>query len=180
MITRITVNLYNLLARGLLVASLLAGCARPPDPVAAAQAFYADHHDFFLLEDLPRHQAVLTPRFYAVLKQAAADEEYAIELDPWIDGQEGWIKGEPDFTAVRNDGRTAVVRMDFDFELDGIERKNATLALEWDGAARRWRVADLVGPDRCSFVDLHETWFRWRAAGEPGGYFEYKGQIGPD
>ena len=77
---------------------------------------------------------------------------------------------------MRNDGRTATVRMDYDFEMDGIERKSATLALEWDGAARRWRVADLTGPDGTPFVDLHEAWFRWRAEGEPGGFFEYGGR----
>lgn len=150
-----------IIACGLLAGFLqLFGCGRTvPEPVAAAREFYAKHYDFYLLENNAGVQGWVTPRLQGLLERLKATEDSGImvvELDMWTGGQDGWIKGKPDFTLVSNDGRIAFVRLDYDFELEDVERRSATLTLEWDAATRRWLVADLAGPETWSFIGLYE------------------------
>lgn len=149
------------------------------DPVPAAQAFFAQHFDFYTLEDIGAVQNAVTPEFYALLNRIVTEGfpmGYHVCACAWTDSQEGWFKDDPVFTVVRNDGRRAVVRMDYDFEIgSSVEPKRTLLIMEWDQGSRRWRVADLEGPDNYPFVQNHEDWFEqmaekgWFMGAPPGG-----------
>ena len=86
---------------------------------------------------------------------------YVVDACAWTDSQDGWLKDDPVYTVVRNDGRRAVVRMDYDFEIGStVEPRRTLLTLEWDAADRRWRIADLEGPDEYPYVQSHLEWFK--------------------
>ena len=142
----------------LLAVSLAAGCGRTgADPLAAARQFYDVHYDFYQLEDVEAVRDAVTPALYDLLKRMRREMDAGInvvEVDFWTFGQDGWIKGEPEYTVVHNDGRTAVVRLDYDFELNEIERKHSALTLERDVHTGRWLVSDLEGAEGYSFVAI--------------------------
>ena len=77
-----------------------------------------------------------------------------VDVDFWTFGQDGRIKGDPEYKVVHNDGRTAVVRLDYDFELNEIERRHSALTLERDARTGRWLVSDLEGAEGDSFVAI--------------------------
>lgn len=142
----------------LLAVFLAVGCGRKEaDPLAAARQFYDVHYDFYQLEDVDAVRDAVTPAFYDLLKRMRRQMDAGInvvEVDFWTFGQDGWIKGEPEYTVVHNDGRTAVVRLDYDFELNEIERKHSALTLELDARTGRWLVSDLEGAEGYSFVAI--------------------------
>ena len=142
----------------LLAVFLAAGCGRKEaDPLAAARQFYDMHYDFYQLEDVDAVRDAVTPAFHDLLKRMRREMDAGInvvEVDFWTFGQDGWIKGEPEYTVVHNDGRTAVVRLDYDFELNEIERKHSALTLERDARTGQWLVSDLEGAEGYSFVAI--------------------------
>lgn len=142
----------------LLAVFLAAACGRKEaDPLAAAQRFYADHYDFYQLDDVEAVRDAVTPGLYDLLKRMRREMDAGInvvEVDFWTFGQDGWIKGDPEYTVVHNDGRTAVVRLDYDFELNEIERRHSALTLERDARTGRWLVSDLEGAEGDSFVAI--------------------------
>ena len=142
----------------MLAVVLAAGCGRrEPDPVAAARQFYDGHYDFYQLESIEAVREAVTPALYDLLKRMRREMDAGInvvEVDFWTFGQDGWIKGDPEYTVVHNDGRTAVVRLDYDFELNEIERRHSALTLERDARTGRWLVSDLEGAEGDSFVAI--------------------------
>ena len=134
------------------------GCGRAgADPLAAARQFYVDHYDFYQLENVEAVREVVTPAFHDLLKRMRREMDAGInvvEVDFWTFGQDGWIKGEPEYTVAHNDGHTAVVRLDYDFELNEIERKHSALTLERDARTGQWLVSDLEGAEGYSFVAI--------------------------
>ena len=148
----------------MLAVVLAAGCGRrEPDPVAAARQFYDGHYDFYQLESIEAVRDAVTPALYDLLKRMRREMDAGInvvEVDFWTFGQDGWIKGEPEYTVVHNDGRTAVVRLDYDFELNEIERKHSALTLERDVHTGRWLVSDLEGAEGHSFVQVYGPGFQ--------------------
>lgn len=162
-------------AAGIMLVLLMASCAgrARPDPAAAAKEFFERHFDFYTLEDLPAVEKAVTPEFYALLNRIVAEGYpmgYYVSACAWTDSQDGWFKGDPVFTVDQSDGRRAVVRMDYAFEMGSeVEIMCTKLTLEWDDAVRRWRVADLEGPDQYPFVQNHLDWFEQIAE---KGWFE--------
>ena len=163
---------------GIWIVMLLVSCSgiTGRDPVSAATAFFEHHFDFYTLEDIGTVNKAVTPEFYALLNRIITEGipmGYNVDACAWTDSQDGWFKGNPVFTVVRNDGRRAVVRMDYDYELGPtVEPRRTLLTLEWDAADRRWRVADLEGPDGYPFVQSHLDWFEQVAE---KGWFERPG-----
>ena len=69
-----------------------------------------------------------------------------------------------------------MVRLDYDFEIGStVEPQRTLLVMERDRWHRRWRVADMEGPDNYPFVQSHEDWFEqvarqdWFMGTPPGG-----------
>lgn len=149
------------------------------DPAVAAREFFEQHTHFYTLDDIGAVEKAVTPEFYALLNRIITEGfpmGYVVDACAWTDSQDGWFKEDPVFTVVRNDGQRAVVRMDYDFEIGStVESKRTLLTLEWDVGNRRWRVADLEGPDNYPFVQNHEDWFEqiaekgWFMGTPPGG-----------
>lgn len=151
---------------GILLVLLMASCTgrTRPDPTVAAREFFEKHTDFYTLENVGAVEQAVTPEFYALLNRIIAEGipmGYVVDACAWTDSQDGWLKDDPVYTVVRNDGRRAVVRMDYDFEIGStVEPRRTLLTLEWDAAARRWRIADLEGPDEYPYVQSHLEWFK--------------------
>ena len=142
----------------LLAVFLAAGCGRKEaDPLAAARQFYADHYDFYQLENVEAVRDAVTPALYDLLKRMRREMDAGInvvEVDFWTFGQDGWIKGEPEYTVVHNDGRTAVVRLDYDFELNETERRPSALTLDRVARTAGGPVSDRGGAGGGSFVAI--------------------------
>lgn len=163
---KLTTSAWALCAAGVWIAVLLASCSgrTQTDPVPAAQTFFTQHHYFYTLEDIRPLAGAVTPQFYALLNRLS-DEGipmgYVVDACAWTDSQDGWFKEDPVFTVVRNNGRRAVVRMDYDFEIgSSIEPKHTLLSLHWDSPGQRWLVADMKGPDGYPYVQIHLEWLK--------------------
>jgi hypothetical protein len=152
---------------------MLLSCAGKPerDPAMAARVFFDQHFDFDTLEDIGAVADAVTPDFHALLSRMVNGGYplgYFVSACAWTDSQDGWFKEDPVFTVVRNDGKRAVVRMDYDFEIGStVEPKRTLLTLEWDSTARRWKVADLEGPDGHSYFQSNHDFLK-RLAEEDG------------
>lgn len=166
---------WVLCGAGIWIVLLMVSCAGRTrhDPMVAAREFFEKHTDFYTLEDIGAVENAVTPEFYALLNRIISEGipmGYHVSACAWMDNQDGWCKEDPVFTVARNDGRRAVVRMDNDFEIGStVEPRGTLLTLEWDAADRRWRVADLEGPDGYPYVQSHLDWFE-QVAGK--GRFE--------
>ena len=149
------------------------------DPAVAAREFFEQHFYFYTLEDIGAVEHVVTPEFYALLNRIVTEGVpmgYVVDACAWTDAQDGWFKEDPVFRVVRNNGRHAVVRLDYDFEIGStVEPQRTLLVMERDRWHRRWRVADMEGPDNYPFVQSHEDWFEqvarqgWFMGTPPGG-----------
>jgi hypothetical protein len=174
-------RLRRCLASGILASCLAlpalpaaaAGCLGK-EPVAAAQAFYRKHVDFYYA-DPAGFRDLVTPDLFKVLAMehaCAQGQECALDSDPWVDAQDGDISDPITFTLGDHDGAHATVVMAYIFALSTSQRQPQHLSLKMlraDGE-QCWRVDDMITPTGNSLAKYIADWFvKYGADAAPAG-----------
>ena len=140
----------------------LHGAVLQSDPNTAAKSFFTDHYDFYY-EDPTSCKALLTPRFFRVLKReydalALTGGIGALNCDPWMDAQDGYISKPYRFETLKNDHSEATVRFNYTFTLGpkSSHPQSVLLKLQRSSSSGGWQLADFIMPNNESLVELFE------------------------
>jgi len=132
------------------------------DPIVAAKNLFADHYEFYHEDPTPR-KALLTLRFFRVLKHNAnafkiTGQVGALDSDPWIDAQDGYISEPFIFETLKNNTSVAIVRFYYTFTLGPKSSRPQSVLMKFQSSSTSagWQLADFIMPNNESLVDLFE------------------------
>ena len=138
------------------------GDALQSDPSIAAKRFFAGHYDFYY-EDPSPSEAVLTPRFFRILRQnydafTITGQIGALDRDPWINAQDGHVSEPYKFKTLKVYNSESVVRFEYKFALGPKLSLPQSVLMKFQRSSSSgvWQLADFIMPNSESLVDLLE------------------------
>jgi hypothetical protein len=159
----------------LLVYSALFGAEHKPGANGTseeiARHLYENYYDFYWKE-MPGFSDYVTPDFYAsLLKETKCKEVCAVEVDPWLDAQDGEVSEPIGYKLEAETELESSVKMSYTFHLSETQKKLQTVNFIFfrEAADKPWRLSDFIGPRGNSLKKQIDEWHK-----EYGDVSEYE------